>query len=100
MLSIVDTGTEHKWRVEHAAAVEKALRGMPASLGSVVAAVRAVASNVRPGKTSDADFLLATAEGLVFEALVHTLGLVSPLHHISQTSSWCLVPVLRPSVWP
>ncbi|CAL5222937.1 g5372 [Coccomyxa viridis] len=68
-------GTEHKWRVEHAAAVEKALRGAPASLASVVAAVRAVASDVKPGKMPDADFLTATAEGLVFEALVHTMDL-------------------------
>ena len=60
-------------------AVEKTLRGAPASLASVVAAVRAVASDVKPGKMPDADFLTATAEGLVFEALVHTMGLVCPL---------------------
>ena len=74
---VANAGTEHKWRVEHAVAVEKALRAAPASLASVVAAVRAVASDVKPGKMPDADFLTATAEGLVFEALVHTMGLVS-----------------------
>ena len=57
-------------------AVEKAVRGAPASLATVVAAVRAVAGDVKPGNTPDADFLTATAEGLVFEALVHTMGLV------------------------
>ena len=70
------TGTEHKWRVQRAAAVEKALLGAPASLGSVVAAVKAVSSDVRPGKMPDADFLASTAEGLLFEAFVRTLGLV------------------------
>lgn len=85
---IANAGTEHKWRVGHAAAVEKALRGAPASLASVVAAVRAVVSDVKPGKMPDADFLTATAEGLVFEALVHTMGLVCPvpLPPMSQAS--------------
>ena len=58
-------------------AVEEALRGAPANLASVVAAVRAVAGDVTPGEMPDADFLTATAEGLIFEALVHTMGLVS-----------------------
>jgi len=71
-----NAGTEHKWRVQRAAAVEKALQGAPASLASVVAAVRAVQSNVKPGKMADADFLTSTAEGLLFEALVATLSLV------------------------
>ena len=70
------TGTEHKWRVQRASAVEKVLQGTPASLGSVVAAVKAVSSDVQPGKMPDADFLTSAAEGLLFEALVRTLGLV------------------------
>jgi hypothetical protein len=70
------TGTKHKWRVQRAAAVEKALLGAPASLGSVLAAVKAVSSDVQPGKMPDAEFLASTAEGLLFEALVRTLGLV------------------------
>ena len=71
-------GTEHKWRAEHAAAVEKALAGAPASLATVISAVKAVRSDVKPGKMADADFLMSAAEGLLFEALVTTLGLVSP----------------------
>ena len=71
-------GTEHKWRAEHASAVEKALAGVPASLATVIAAVKAVRSDVKPGKMADADFLMSVAEGLLFEALVTTLGLVSP----------------------
>ena len=75
-------GTEHKWRAEHASAVEKALAGAPARLATVIAAVKAVRSDVKPGKMADADFLMSAAEGLLFEALVTTLGLVSPaLHH-------------------
>ena len=75
-------GTEHKWRVQRAAAVEKALLSAPASLGSVVAAVKAVSNDVQPGEMPDADFLASTAEGLLFEALVRTLGLVCSIPDI------------------
>ena len=77
-------GTEHKWRAEHASAVEKALAGAPASLATVVAAAKAVRSDVKPGKMADADFLMSAAEGLLFEALVTTLGLVSPALHFAS----------------
>lgn len=95
-------GTEHKWRAEHAAAVEKALAGAPASLATVISAVKAVRSDVKPGKMADADFLMSAAEGLLFEALVTTLGLVSPALPRQTISLRCRRQSLQAAskLWP
>ena len=91
-------GTEHKWRAEHASAVEKALAGAPASLATVIAAVKAVRSDVRPGQMADADFLMSAAEGLLFEALVSTLGLVSPALHCEVIALKCTTQLLQKAI--
>ena len=95
------TGTEHKWRAEHASAVEKALVGAPASLATVIAAVKAVRGDVKPGKMADADFLMSAAEGLLFEALVTTLGLVSPALQREVIAYKCTKQALKATaLWP
>ncbi len=66
-------GNAPRWRVGRSPAIERILNGAAVSIATIAAALRAVHDDVAPGDVRDAAFLLSTAEGLLFEALVSTL---------------------------
>ena len=53
--------------------MEQALRGQLASMDTIGHAVAAVRQDVQPGQVPDADFLVAAAEGVLFEGLASML---------------------------
>ncbi len=57
--------------------VEQALQSHTASMEAISHAVAAVSQDVEPGQVPDAQFLVAAAEGILFE------GLASLLHQVS-----------------
>lgn len=71
-------GEKVEWQVQQAKQVEQALRSSTATMDTIGQAVAAVRQDVQPGGVPDADFLVAAAEGVLFEglaALLHQVGL-------------------------
>ncbi len=58
--------------------MEQALQFHTASINTIGLAVANVNEDVKPGQVPDADFLVAAAEGILFE------GLASLLHQVSN----------------
>ncbi len=57
--------------------MEHALQFHTASINTVGHAVAAVSQDVKPGQVLDAEFLVAAAEGILFEGLASLLRQVS-----------------------
>lgn len=79
-------GEEEVWQVQQAHQVEQALRSQAGSMGTIGRAVAAVRQDVQPGSLPDASFLVAAAEGILFEGLACLLRQVAlplcpSLHH-------------------
>ncbi len=86
-------GDKTEWQLQHAKHVEKALQAQAASVETVGHAVVAVRQDVQPGKVPDADFLVAAAEGVLFEGLAALLGQVNTMSQpleIPSMQSLCL----------
>lgn len=84
ILHLHGAGEKVEWQVQQAKQVEQALRSSTATMDTIGHAVAAVRQDVQPGKVPDADFLVAAAEGVLFE------GLASLLHQVSLAliSAW------------
>ena len=78
-------GEEAEWRLQHAQHVEMALLSQQANMDAIGQAVAAVGQDVQPGSVPDASFLVAAAEGVLFEGLASLLRQVNPL--LACTSS-------------
>ena len=105
-------GKEAEWRLQHAQHVEKALLSQQANMATIGQAVAGVRRDVQPGSVPDASFLVAAAEGVLFEGLASLLRQVSlmpscpsslvplplspPLSHTASS----LTPPLSPSSPP
>ena len=70
-------GDKAEWQLQQGERVEQALQSHKASMDTIGHAVAAVSQDVKPGHVPDADFLVAAAEGILFE------GLTSLLHQVS-----------------
>lgn len=71
-------GEEAEWQLQHAQHVEKTLLSQQANMDTIGQAVAAVSRDVQPGSVPDASFLVAAAEGLLFEGLASLLRQVGP----------------------
>ena len=80
-MGVWGAGEEAEWRLQHAQHVEKALLTQQATMDTIGQAVAAVSQDVQPGPVPDASFLVAAAEGVLFE------GLASLLHQVSSLSA-------------
>ena len=68
--------------------MEKALRSQPASMETIGHAVAAVRQDVQPGKLPDAEFLVAAAEGVLFEGLASLLQQVTFFQQTLQNTTY------------
>jgi len=71
-------GDKAEWQLQQGEHVEQALQFHTASINTIGLAVANVNEDVKPGQVPDADFLVAAAEGILFE------GLASLLHQVSN----------------
>lgn len=71
-------GDKAEWQLQQGEHVEQALQSHKASMDTIGHAVAAVSQDVKPGQMPDAEFLVAAAEGILFE------GLASLLHQVSS----------------
>ncbi|KAA6423444.1 MAG: Aldehyde oxidase, partial [Trebouxia sp. A1-2] len=74
-------GDKAEWQLQQGEHVEQALQSHKASMDTIGHAVAAVSQDVKPGQMPDAEFLVAAAEGILFE------GLASLLHQGLPTDS-------------
>ena len=70
-------GDKADWQLQDGHQVQCALKGHLASMDTIGHAVAAVRQDVQPGKVPDANFLVAAAEGVLFEGLASLLRQVS-----------------------
>ena len=79
---------EAEWQLQHAQHVEKALLSQQSSMAAIGQAVAAVSRDVQPGSLPHSSFLVAAAEGLLFEGLASLLRQVDllPSHPFSSSS--------------
>lgn len=66
-------GEEAEWQLQPAQHVEQALLSQQASMDTIGRALAAVSRDVQPGSVPDAAFLVAAAEGVLFEGLASLL---------------------------
>lgn len=81
-------GEEAEWQLRRAQHVEKALLSQQANMGTIGRAVAAVGRDVQPGAVPDAGFLVAAAEGVLFEGLASLLRQV-PLMSFCPCFAFC-----------
>lgn len=96
------------WQVQQAHNVMHQLHGQPGSLHTIGHAIAAVAEDVQPGNVTDASFIIAAAEGVLFEGLASLLRQVchcQGCHASTSVVLHILLPqgqewVLTFPVWP
>ena len=93
MSVLAGAGDEAEWQLQRAQHVEKALLSQQANMTTIGRAVAGVSRDVQPGCVPDASFLVAAAEGVLFE------GLASLLRQVSLMP-FCPPPLCPPPPFP